>query len=146
MSHNAKVFFTTEQQEAIKQAIVSAEHNTSGEIRVHLEDKCTIEAMQRAIKVFSRLKMHKTKGRNAVLFYLAVLDKKFAIVGDTGIHKAVPEDFWDNIKLHMQQQFKEGKFTEGLCEAIEKAGLQLKEHFPHKRDDVNELNDEVSFG
>ncbi len=146
MAQSAKKFFTVTQQQAIQEAIVHAEQNTSGEIRVHLEDKCSGDPMQKALKVFAHLKMQETKLRNAVLFYLAIQDKKFAILGDEGVHAVVPENFWDSIKEHLQQQFKEGKFTEGLCEAVEKAGIQLKMHFPHKRDDVNELKDEVSFG
>ncbi len=146
MSKHANVFFKPDELEHIKQSIVKAEHNTSGEIRVHLEDKCKGDSMERAVRVFAKLNMHKTKLRNAVLFYLAVSDRKFAICGDEGIHKAVRDNFWDSIKEHMQARFKEGKFTEGLCEAVEKAGEQLKTHFPHKRDDVNELSDEISIG
>ena len=146
MSKIAKAFFSTDQLDLIKQAIVKAEHNTSGEIRVHLEGKCAGEAMPRAVKVFSKLNMHKTKLRNAVLFYLAVEDRKFAICGDSGIHQAVKDEFWESLSSHIQGHFKQGKFAEGLCEAIEKAGEKLKSHFPHKRDDVNELSDEVSIG
>jgi uncharacterized membrane protein len=146
MSNSAKHFFSVDQQEAIKQAIVNAEYNTSGEIRVHIEDKCEGDPVERAIKVFANLKMHKTKSRNGVLFYLAVNDRKFAILGDGGINEVVPENFWDNIKEQMLVQFKSSKFTEGLCEAITQAGEHLKKHFPYKKDDMNELKDEVSFG
>ncbi|MBL7893237.1 MAG: TPM domain-containing protein, partial [Bacteroidia bacterium] len=104
------------------------------------------EPMQKAVDVFAVLKMHKTELRNGVLFYLAVEDRKFAILGDAGIHAVVPENFWDHIKSEMQSYFKEEKFTEGLCVAIKKAGEQLKRHFPYKKNDVNELKDEVSFG
>lgn len=142
----AKSFFTSQQQEAIKKAIVDAEHNTSGEIRIHIDDKCPGEAMQKAVDVFAVLKMHKTELRNGVLFYLAVKDKKFAILGDAGIHAVVPDNFWDSIRLEMQDNFKQEKFTEGLCAAIAKTGDQLKKHFPYKQNDVNELNNEVSFG
>lgn len=142
----AKDFFTLEQQEALKQAIIDAEDNTSGEIRLHIDNKCSVEPMQKAVDVFAVLKMHKTELRNSVLFYLAVEDRKFAILGDAGIHAVVPENFWDHIKSEMQSYFKEEKFTEGLCVAIKKAGEQLKRHFPYKKNDVNELKDEVSFG
>ncbi len=145
-NHTAREFFSVQQQEVIKQAIIHAEADTSGEIRVHIEDHCKGDVMERATKVFSKLKMHKTKLRNGVLFYLAVQDRKFAILGDAGIHKAVQDAFWVSIKSGMQQQFKEGKFTEALCEGLLKTGEQLKIHFPHQRDDVNELKDEVSFG
>ena len=89
--------------------------------------------------------MNKTAGRNGVLFYLAVRDRKFAIIGDAGINAKVPEGFWNRISLLLQKNFKEGKFTEGLSEGIILAGKQLKSHFPHMKDDVNELSDEISF-
>jgi uncharacterized membrane protein len=142
----AKEFFTADQQEAIRQAIIKAEENTSGEIRVHIEEKCEGDPVVNAVKAFAKLKMYKTKLRNGVLFYLAVGDRKFAIIGDGGINEVVPADFWDKIKEHMLNCFKQGKFTEGLCEGLHMAGEQLKAHFPYKRADVNELKDEVSFG
>jgi uncharacterized membrane protein len=80
-----------------------------------------------------------------VLFYLAVEDRKFAVIGDAGINAKVPVDFWDTTKELMLKNFKEGKFTEGLSEGIIIAGKQLKTHFPHQKDDVNELPDEISF-
>lgn len=80
-----------------------------------------------------------------VLFYLAVSDRKFAIIGDGGINAKVPAGFWDEISLHLQKNFKENRFTEGLSEGIIMAGLQLKKHFPYQADDVNELPDEISF-
>jgi uncharacterized membrane protein len=89
--------------------------------------------------------MHKTKLRNGVLFYLAIKDKKFAILGDAGINAAVPGDFWEKIKNYMQEEFRKGNFTEGLCEGIRMAGEQLKSHFPYQSDDVNELPDDISF-
>ena len=90
--------------------------------------------------------MHKTQARNGVLFYLAVRDRKFAIIGDEGIHKVVPENFWDAIKEQMLSQFKQGDFTSGLTQGIISAGEQLKKYFPYQKDDVNELSDELSFG
>jgi uncharacterized membrane protein len=89
--------------------------------------------------------MHKTAERNGVLFYLAVNDRKFAVLGDSGINAKVPEDFWDQVKELLQKNFREGKFTEGLAEGIMQAGEHLKVHFPHRKDDVNELPDDISF-
>ena len=103
--------------------------------------------MDRAAEVFETLKMHKTKERNAVLFYLAVADHKFAILGDSGINKVVPKNFWEKIKEEMAKSFKQHAFTEGLSNAIEACGQQLKTHFPYdQKGDVNELPDEISFG
>ena len=143
---SAKKFFTKEQQDAIVKAIENAEHATSGEVRVHIDDGCKEDVLDAAAKVFHKLKMNKTDLRNGVLFYLAVADRKFAILGDKGINEKVPSDFWDNIKETMLSFFKQGQFTEGLCKGIEMAGEKLKTNFPYQLDDKNELSDEISFG
>ena len=142
----AKNFFNHEQTAAIEQAIMRAEKNTSGEIRVHIEDKCNGGVMTCAVRAFRKLGMHKTALRNGVMIYLAVKNREFAIFGDEGINKAVPENFWDKIKNKMQAHFIEGRFTEGLCEGIESAGIQLLQHFPLEGNDKNELRNEVTFG
>lgn len=80
-----------------------------------------------------------------VLIYVALLDHKSAILGDAGINAKVPADFWDSIMKNMIAKFKEGKITEGICEAVISAGEQLKVYFPYQADDVNELPDEISF-
>jgi uncharacterized membrane protein len=141
----ASAFFTKDQQTQILSAIKEAENASSGEIRVHIETSCKGEVLDRAAWIFRKLGMQKTAERNGVLFYLAVNDRKFAIIGDAGIHAKVPEGFWDNVKELLQKNFREGKFTEGLSEGILLAGKQLKSHFPHSRDDVNELSDDISF-
>lgn len=141
----ASTFFTREQQEAIVRAISEAEHATSGEIRVHIETSCKADVLDEAAWLFRKVGMQKTADRNGVLIYLAIKDRKFAIIGDTGINSLVPLGFWDEIRDHMKQRFSENRFTEGLTEGIIMAGQQLKEHFPHTRDDVNEIADTISF-
>ncbi|MEI8046997.1 MAG: TPM domain-containing protein [Bacteroidota bacterium] len=142
---NASNFFTKEQQEDIRVAIMNAELDTSGEIRVHIENTCKGDSLDRALVVFNKLGMEKTAGRNGVLIYLAVKNRKFAIIGDEAIHAVVTEVFWDSVKNKMMNQFRENQFTQGLVEAITETGLQLKKYFPYKTDDVNELSDEISF-
>jgi uncharacterized membrane protein len=142
---NASSFFTKEEQARILSAVKEAEDETSGEIRVHIETSCSGEVLDRAAWVFGKLGMHKTALRNGVLFYLAVADRKFAIIGDAGINAKVPKDFWDKAKDIMLGNFKAGNFTEGLSKGILMAGEQLKTHFPHESDDVNELPDDISF-
>jgi len=139
-------YFSDKDKLQIKNAIRAAELNTSGEIRVHIEKHCREDVLDRAAYIFKKLEMHKTELRNGVLFYLAVDDRKFAILGDAGINQKVPEDFWEEIKEKMAEKFKEGLFAEGLSQGIRMAGEQLKAHFPYQEDDVNELSDEISFG
>jgi uncharacterized membrane protein len=141
----ASSFFSKEQQAQILASVREAEKETSGEIRVHIETYLTGDVLDRAAWVFKKLGMHKTADRSGVLFYLAVNDKKFAIIGDAGINAKVHAGFWDDISELLKKNFKEGKFTEGLSEGILLAGKHLKIHFPYRKDDVNELPDEISF-
>ena len=143
---NAKNFFTQDQKLAITKAITQSELQTSGEIRLHIDSNCEVNVLDSATLIFRKLKMHKTELRNGVLFYLAVTDKKFAILGDKGINEKVPENFWDNIKELMLDYFKKQQFTEGLCKGIEMAGEKLKTHFPLQSNDTNELTNEISIG
>lgn len=138
-------FFSSEEKKRITDAIAEAEKNTSGEIRLHAEGHCKIDVLDRAAYVFKKLGMHETEQRNGVLFYLAVHDRKFAIIGDAGINRVVPADFWNEIKETMLSFFKEGKFTDGLTKGILMAGEQLKANFPYQKGDVNELTNEISF-
>lgn len=141
----ASAFFTREQQDAIVRAIEEAEHTTSGEIRVHVETSCKGDVLDEAAWLFRKLGMHRTADRNGVLIYLALKERKFAIIGDSGINSVVPLDFWDNIRDFMKQRFSEGQFVEGLTQGIVMAGEKLKEHFPHHKDDINEIADTISF-
>lgn len=143
---SVRKYFSEENKLQITNAIRAAESNTSGEIRVHIEKHCKEDVLDRAAFIFEKLKMHKTELRNGVLFYLAIEDHKFAILGDSGINQKVPDNFWEEIKEEMARNFREGNFTEGLSSGVRKAGEQLKQHFPYQQDDVNELSDEISFG
>ncbi len=139
-------FLNSSEKSQITEAIKQAEKNTSGEVRVHLESHCKSDPLDRAVYIFEKIGMHKTKQRNGVLFYVAFADKKFAILGDVGINAVVPENFWDNIKEGLAHRFSKNDFAGGLSEAIQSAGKQLKKHFPYQTDDVNELSDDISFG
>ncbi len=143
---SVKNFFTKEEQKQIVAAIQAAEKETSGEIRLHLESRCKGDPLQRAILIFQKLKMHQTKQRNGTLIYLAVKDRKFAIFGDEGINKVVPENFWEDVKEIMRDHFSKGEFLQGILAGIERIGEKLKTYFPYQQDDVNELSDEISMG
>jgi uncharacterized membrane protein len=133
------------EQEKIKNAIVWAEKSTSGEVRVCIEKKCDKDAYIRAIECFFDLKMQATKLRNGVLVYVAIEDKKFAIIGDSGINAIVSADFWDSTKSLMLEKFKANDLAEGISLGIIEAGKQLKKHFPYDSDDRNELSDDIAF-
>lgn len=140
-------FLSAEEEQEIIAAIRTAERNTSGEIRVHLEKHTDSNTFDRALEVFHLLKMDTTKLRNGVLIYVAVADKTFVIYGDEGINDVVPTDFWNTTRDAMRNQFRQGNFTKGLIEGILQAGLELQTHFPWDADtDENELSNEISKG
>ncbi|MBI9066206.1 MAG: TPM domain-containing protein [Salinivirgaceae bacterium] len=141
-----KNFFSETGKQEILDAIKKAEQNTSGEIRVHIESKCKGETLDRASTIFNQLKMHKTELRNGVLFYVSIDDRKFAILGDAGINAKVPDGFWDDITTMVISKFQNNEYAVGLASGIIEAGNQLKKHFPHQSDDINELSDDISFG
>ncbi len=126
--------------------IKEAEKNTSGEIRLFIEDDCGENVLDRAAFIFKELEMDKTKQRNGVLFYLATDSRQFAILGDQGIHSKVEKDFWHAIKHEMQNYFTEGNFLKGLSIGIKMSGDALKKHFPYHKNDKNELSDDIVFG
>ena len=133
-----------EEEQEIVQAIVEAEKNTSGEVRVHIENHSNKTPLERAQEVFFELKMEATNDRNGVLFYVSVTDKKFAIIGDQGINELVATDFWNATKEIVLNHFKQGAFKQGLVEGILSAGNQLKAYFPYQSDDEDELSNEIS--
>lgn len=145
MMSKAKDFLTPSEEEEVVEAIRTAEGNTSGEIRVHLENSTGgKEIFERAMEVFHQLKMDNTKEENGVLIYVAVEDHQFVIYGDRGINKVVPPDFWESTKDIIVSRFREKKFKQGLVEGIIKAGEQLKKHFPWSPDTRNELSNTIS--
>lgn len=139
-------FFTHEQQDAILAAIRHAESRTSGEIRVRLDARAGDDVKGAARRVFDDLGMRRTSHRNGVLFYLAVEDRKFVILGDDGIYHKVPPHFWDSVTSLVLDEFRHGRYAEGLVAGIEQAGEKLAAWFPRESDDVDELSNDLSLG
>jgi len=139
-------FLSKEEEQEIVEAIRIAEKNTSGEIRVHIENTTSIDAYERAKEVFHELKMDETELKNGVLIYLAVEDHHFIICGDKGINELVEPDFWDCTRDVMATQFKKGNFKQGLVDGILRAGERLQHYFPWQEGDTNELSNEISKG
>ena len=139
-------FFTKAEEQEIVQAIRKAEQETSAEIRVHLEDEMHADnAQERVIELFYNLAMDKTAQQNGVLFYFSLKDKVFAIYGDRGIDRKVPNDFWLIIKDGISNSFKQQDYLNGIINGINQVGIALKNHFPYdKNTDQNELSDEIS--
>jgi len=139
-------FLTASQEQQIIEAIKKSEKNTSGEIRVHIEKSTDKPPMERALEVFHFLKMDTTKLRNGVLLYIGVESRKFVILGDEGINNKVPKDFWESEKELVLSYFSRGEFSKGIELAIIEVGKKLKDFFPYKSNDTNELSNEISKG
>lgn len=137
-------FLSPEDEQDIVLAILEAEKNTSGEIRVHIEAHTREDHFNRVKEVFHLLKMDNTKEENGVLIYIAVNDKAFVIYGDKGINNVVPTNFWNTTKDSIQNQFKKGNYKQGIIDGVLAAGKELETHFPWQHGDVNELSNEVS--
>ena len=140
-------FFTTEEQEQIVQAIQQAEKNTSGEVRVFVESRCSyVNAIDRAAEIFFGLKMDATKDRNAVLFYIAIKDHQLALFADEGIYQRLGSAYWEEEVREIIADFSKNDIAKGICKCVTDIGEALKENFPYESNDKNELPDEIIFG
>lgn len=141
----ANDFFSPEGKQLIERAILEAEKATSGEIRVHVETEFKGNVLDRAASVFATIGMQNTSLRNGVLIYFAIKNRQFAIIGDAGINKVVPDNFWDQTKAAMEGFFRNSEFSSGIAAGVKMAGEQLQKHFPYQKSDLNELSNEISF-
>ena len=146
MITRAEKIFTPEMRRKIKSAIKDAEQITSGEIRVYVEDRCLEDVMDHAAFIFSQLKMHKTKMRNGVLFYLAIEDHKLVVLGDAGINAKVEAGYWQNLQELVINKFTENDFAGGLEAGIKEVSTTMAKFFAHGKRDINELPDDIAFG
>jgi uncharacterized membrane protein len=147
LSNKKQSFFTKEEEERMVEAIRSAEKQTSGEIRIYMEQHCKfINPLDRAKEVFVELEMFKTQDRNAVLLYIATKDNQLALLGDEGIYQKMGQVFWDNEVKLMLAEFKQHHFIDGVCHIIGDIGEALKTNFPYASDDKNELEDGIVYG
>lgn len=143
--YDPKKFLSEEQKRRLLLAIQEAEAQTSGEIRVHLQQKCHAEPMAEARKVFEKLGMSNTALKNSILFFLSLEDHHFVVLGDWGIHEKVKDEFWHAIRNRVLDHFNQGEFIEGLEAGIRKCGEKLSAYFPRQSDDQNELDDNISL-
>ncbi len=149
----ARRVFTEADLDAIAAAVRDAERGTSAEIRVHVERRVahglrrrTTDPMERARQVFAALAMHRTAHRAGVLVYLAIEDRKLAIVGDEGIHARVGDDYWTGVRDRMVERLRAGAVRGAVIGAVSEVGTSLARFFPRGPDDVDELPDDVSLG
>jgi uncharacterized membrane protein len=134
-------------QEKVRKAIDEAERRTSGEIRVSIAPFFWGSVEKAARRAFRRLGMQRTRDRNAILFFFVPARRRFAVIGDEGIHARVGPDFWSKVVGAVAERFRKAEYTEGLVEGIETIGRELAAHFPFDPEtDVNELPNDIDFG
>jgi uncharacterized membrane protein len=98
-------------------------------------------AQQRAIDVFSSLRVWDTEHNNGVLIYLLLADRDVEIVADRGIHVRLGKEVWEEICREMEAAFRAGNFEAGVLAGIHAVGEHLSRHFPARNGKPNEMSD-----
>lgn len=135
----------TEEVAAVEKAIVDAESQTSGELKLVITRHCWDDIRSKAARLFYKLGLHRTRLRNAVLVLLVMANRQFYIYGDESIHARVGQEFWDDVRDRMSVNFRQGRFADGLCEGIVEIGQKLSHFFPPQANDTNEISDVVGY-
>lgn len=139
--------FPADQLNNIEASIKASESKHSGEIRFAIEGSLPLKALlrdepmhERAIEVFSLLRVWDTENNNGVLIYLLLADKKVEITADRNINKVVEQAEWNHICHQMEQAFKAKQFGQGVTTGVEEISKLLEQHFPVEKNDKDELS------
>jgi uncharacterized membrane protein len=123
--------------ERLEARVSASERKHSGEIRVCVEAGLPLSyllrnspARERAVMMFSKLRVWDTANNNGVLIYLLLADHAIEIVADRGLNDRVPRERWQQLVAAMSGAFKAGRFEEGLAQAVDAIDALLAEHFP----------------
>ncbi len=138
-------FLTNPQMASLVEAIQTAENQSSGEIRIHIDSNTEANNAEIAYEVFKTLCQGKTIEHNAVLFHVNFEQQYLTIIGDEGIHNKVQQNFWDKMHDEITTAFSKGNYFNGLQKAILETGVELKNHFPIVGENPNELPNEITF-
>ena len=134
-----------DEQNRLLDKIARIEKRSSGEVRLHVTQRRVEDPLEAARRTFTSLGMTATKRRNGVLVFLSLPSRRFAIVGDEGIDRVTPSDYWDRLRDTLAGYFTAGRYCQGLLEILDRVEEVLAEHFPHEKGDVDELPDELSY-
>lgn len=134
--------------ERIVAAIAAAESRSRAEVRVHISNEAVADIQKAATDQFEKMGMTATRERNGVLIFVAPRSQRFAVIGDSGIHQSCGPSFWRDVAAAMEEDFRAGRFTDGILKGLARCGDALATYFPRQEGvaDVNELKDEVSEG
>lgn len=141
-------FFSDDDFLRISNEIKKIETRTSGEIRVSMKEKRSFSEKKKSLRElaeaeFVKLKMYNTRDKTGILIFILFEDRQFYILADDGINRKVEPDTWNNIRDEMQENFRNGKFLDGIKNGLQKIGGILEKHFPIKEDDTNELSNKI---
>ena len=132
-------------QKNVVAEIARAEARTSGEIKVHVETRCKGgDPLRRATALVAKLGLTKTTHRNGVLLYVAVSDRKFAVLGDRAVHDRATQALWDEIAKKLGEDFRRGAYHDGFINAVRRVGDVLAEHFPPTDGDSHPVSNEIT--
>jgi uncharacterized membrane protein len=143
-----KKYLSKEELDSITNHIAETEKFTSGEIRICFKKNTPwaerkLSSREMAVKEFHKLGMHNTKHKTGVLLYILFSDRKFEVVADKGINDKISEDKWTVITNHLINEFKAGKYMEGIIKSLDEIKEVLMKEFPRKDDDTNELSNDI---
>jgi uncharacterized membrane protein len=144
-STNPKKFLSNVESAAINSAIVAAERKTSAEIKLVIARHCWGNIRAKASKIFKQLGLDRTRERNCVLILFIVTNREFLVYGGQGIHEKVGQGFWDEIRDKMVAAFQKDEFADGISQGVRIIGEKLSQYFPHQRDDIDEISNEIVY-
>ena len=137
-------------RQAIETAIQRSEREHSGQIRLAVEGALPTgaalrdqAARERALEMFTQLRIWDTEQNNGVLIYLLLADRDVEIVVDRGLHKQVPQATWEAICQGMEMEFRHNRFESGVLLGIDAIGKLLATYYPARAGNPNELPDSL---
>ena len=101
------------------------------------------EVYRRALQAFHESGLDKTRDRTGILILVSLLERRVHVLADVGIAEKLPQSAWDDVVALVLDGIKHRHLTDGLCDAIQRCGEHLAEHFPRRPDDTNELPDRL---
>jgi uncharacterized membrane protein len=153
--HDARRAVPPDMVQRLMQRVAASERRHSGEIRIHVEAGLPLSylwrgatARERAVALFGKLQVWDTEHNNGVLIYLLLAEHAIELVADRGVNRHVPQHEWQAMVHRMGAAFRDGRFEDGLTQALEEVSAVLVQHFPLAEGTANpnELPDEPSVG
>lgn len=125
----------------LQQRVAASEQRHSGEIRIYVEASLPLSYLlrdastrvitrQRALAMFSKLRVWDTASNNGVLIYLLLAEHSIELVADRGLNDMVAPQIWQAVVSRMRNAFQQGQFEDGLTQALEEVSALLVQHYP----------------